>query len=97
MSLVGPRPLLMRYLARYTSEQSRRNDAKPGITGLVQVHGRNELGWEDKFKLDVWYVDNMSLRLDLSILARTVIAVLKRKGISQPGNATMDEFTGGAA
>lgn len=95
MSLVGPRPLLMEYLLdRYTPEQARRHEVKPGITGWAQVNGRNALTWEEKFKLDVWYVDNWSLRLDLKILWLTCVAVVTRRGISAEGHATMPEFTG---
>ena len=94
MSMVGPRPLLMQYLNRYTPEQARRHEVKPGITGLAQVSGRNAISWEDKFKLDVWYVDNWSLWLDVKIILMTVIKVLKREGIKQPGQATMEEFWG---
>lgn len=94
MSLVGPRPLLMEYLDRYTPEQARRHEVKPGITGWAQVNGRNAITWEEKFKLDVWYVDNWSLGLDLKILGLTLIKVLKREGISADGYATMPEFTG---
>jgi len=94
MSLVGPRPLLMQYLERYTPEQARRHEVKPGITGWAQVNGRNALTWEEKFKLDVWYVDNWSLWLDIKIIAMTVWKILKREGISQPGQATMEEFKG---
>lgn len=94
MSLVGPRPLLVEYLDRYTPEQARRHEVKPGITGWAQVNGRNALTWEEKFKLDVWYVDNWSLWLDLKILWLTCIAVVTRKGISAEGHATMPEFTG---
>lgn len=94
MSLVGPRPLLMQYLGRYTTEQSRRHDVKPGITGWAQINGRNTISWEDRFKLDVWYVDHASLWLDIQILLRTVEKVLKREGISQDGQATMSEFMG---
>ena len=94
MSLVGPRPLLMQYLDRYTTDQARRHEVKPGITGWAQVNGRNALTWEDKFKLDVWYVDNQSLLLDLKILGLTVWKILKREGINQPGQATMQEFMG---
>lgn len=94
MSLVGPRPLLMQYLERYSPEQARRHEVKPGITGWAQVNGRNALSWEEKFKLDVWYVDNHSLLLDLKILFMTVAKVLKRDGISQQGQATMEEFMG---
>ncbi|MEJ5363535.1 MAG: sugar transferase [Desulfosoma sp.] len=94
MSMVGPRPLLMQYLDRYTPEQARRHEVKPGLTGWAQVNGRNALSWEEKFKLDVWYVDNWSLALDLKILFMTVVKVLRREGISQPGEATMEEFLG---
>ncbi|MDP3426358.1 MAG: sugar transferase [Humidesulfovibrio sp.] len=94
MSLVGPRPLLMRYLPRYTPQQARRHEVLPGITGWAQVNGRNALSWEEKFALDVWYVDNRSLALDLAILWRTVLAVALRRGISAPGEATMSEFLG---
>jgi lipopolysaccharide/colanic/teichoic acid biosynthesis glycosyltransferase len=94
MSLVGPRPLLMKYLDRYTPEQARRHEVKPGITGWAQVNGRNALTWEEKFRLDVWYVDNMSFWLDLKILALTVWQILKREGINQPGQATAEEFMG---
>lgn len=92
MSLVGPRPLLPEYLDRYTPEQNRRHQVKPGITGWVQVRGRNSLSWEKKFELDVWYVDHQSLWLDLRILFLTVGYVLKRKGINQPGYATVEFF-----
>jgi sugar transferase EpsL len=92
MSLVGPRPLLMQYLERYTPEQMRRHQVRPGLTGWAQVNGRNAISWEQKFKLDVWYVDNQSLWLDLKILAITVWKVLKREGISAEGEATMGEF-----
>jgi lipopolysaccharide/colanic/teichoic acid biosynthesis glycosyltransferase len=94
MSLVGPRPLLMEYMALYTEEQGRRHDVRPGITGWAQVNGRNALSWEEKFKLDVAYVDRQSLGLDLRILTMTVAKVWKREGIAQPGNATMSRFTG---
>ncbi|MGB5633126.1 MAG: sugar transferase [Waterburya sp.] len=94
MSLVGPRPLLVRYLDRYTPEQARRHEVKPGITGWAQVNGRNGISWEEKFNYDVWYVDNWSLWLDLKILFLTVLKVLQRQGISQPGRATMEEFQG---
>lgn len=94
MSMVGPRPLLMQYLDRYTPEQARRHSAKPGITGWAQVNGRNAISWEDKFKLDVWYVDHRSLRLDLKIIFVTLIKVLKREGINQQGHATMEYFLG---
>ncbi|MBE3575648.1 MAG: sugar transferase [Firmicutes bacterium] len=92
MSLVGPRPLLMEYLDRYTPEQARRHEVKPGITGWAQIHGRNALSWEDKFRLDVWYVDHWSLWLDLKILCITVLKVFRREGISAAGSATMPEF-----
>jgi len=94
MSLVGPRPLLMQYLDRYTPEQARRHEVKPGITGWAQVNGRNAINWEDKFKFDVWYVDNQSLSLDLKIIVLTAWKILKREGISQPGQATAKEFEG---
>lgn len=94
MSLVGPRPLLVRYLPRYSPEQARRHEVRPGVTGLAQARGRNSLSWEQKFKLDVEYVDNRSLLLDLKILIWTVQAVLDRSGISQDGHATMPEFEG---
>jgi len=94
MSIVGPRPLLTRYLDRYSLEQMRRHDVKPGITGWAQVKGRNALSWEDKFRLDVWYVDNASFLLDLKIICMTVFKVLKREGITLPGQATMEEFMG---
>jgi lipopolysaccharide/colanic/teichoic acid biosynthesis glycosyltransferase len=94
MSLVGPRPLLMKYLARYTPEQARRHDVKPGITGLAQVSGRNALSWEEKFRLDVWYVDHVDFLLDVTILGQTVLKVLARTGISRADHATMPEFTG---
>lgn len=95
MSLVGPRPLLVEYLDRYTPEQARRHEVKPGITGWAQVNGRNALTWKEKFALDVWYMDNMSFWLDVKILAMTVWKVIKREGINQPGQATMEEFRGG--
>ncbi|MGV8081410.1 MAG: sugar transferase [Syntrophales bacterium] len=94
MSLVGPRPLLMAYLDRYDSEQMRRHHVKPGLTGWAQVNGRNALTWEDKFRLDVWYVDNQSLLLDLKILFLTMGIVLRREGISQEGHSTAEEFMG---
>jgi sugar transferase EpsL len=92
MSLVGPRPLLMEYLERYTPEQARRHEVKPGITGWAQIHGRNNLSWDERFKLDVWYVDNWSLWLDVKILWRTLWMVLRREGISAQGHATMPRF-----
>jgi lipopolysaccharide/colanic/teichoic acid biosynthesis glycosyltransferase len=94
MSLVGPRPLLPRYVPRYTGEQSRRHEVLPGITGLAQVSGRNELSWEQKFRLDVQYVDRCSFALDVRILALTLWQVICRRGINQPGHATAEEFTG---
>lgn len=94
MSLVGPRPLLMEYLPLYSSEQYRRHDARPGVTGWAQVNGRNTVGWEEKFEMDVWYVDNQSLWLDIKILFLTVKKVLVRDGISAEGEATMTRFTG---
>jgi lipopolysaccharide/colanic/teichoic acid biosynthesis glycosyltransferase len=94
MSLVGPRPLLVQYLDRYTPEQARRHQVLPGITGWAQVNGRNVITWEDKFRLDLWYVDNWSLGLDIKILLLTLWKVVKREGISQPGHATAEEFMG---
>jgi len=94
MSLVGPRPLLPQYLDCYAPEQARRHDVKPGITGWAQVSGRNALTWEEKFRLDVWYVDNWSLWLDLKILLMTVVRVVTRDGISGEGHATMTESLG---
>jgi len=94
MSLVGPRPLLMDYLPLYSAEQSRRHEVRPGITGWAQVNGRNALSWDEKFKLDVWYVDRRSLWLDIKILWLTVRKVLVRDGISAAGEATMPRFTG---
>ena len=94
MSLVGPRPLLMEYLPRYSPEQARRHEVRPGITGWTQVNGRNALTWEEKFALDVWYVDHRSTRLDLEILGRTVSQVLGGQGVSAPGHATMEPFRG---
>ena len=94
MSLVGPRPLLMQYLDRYTPEQRRRHEVKPGLTGWAQVNGRNTITWEEKFKLDVWYVDHWSVWLDIKIMGMTIWKILKREGISHPGQATMEEFKG---
>ncbi|MGC2331285.1 MAG: sugar transferase [Candidatus Acidiferrales bacterium] len=93
MSLVGPRPLLMQYMDRYTPEQAHRHDAKPGITGWAQVHGRNAMTWTERFDLDLWYVDNWSLALDAWIILRTPWQVLRRNGISHQGHATMPEFS----
>jgi lipopolysaccharide/colanic/teichoic acid biosynthesis glycosyltransferase len=94
MSLVGPRPLLMEYLPRYSPEQARRHEVRPGVTGWTQVNGRNALTWEEKFALDLWYVDHRSTRLDLEILGRTVSQVLGGQGVSAPGHATMEPFRG---
>lgn len=94
MSLVGPRPLLVQYLERYSPEQARRHEVLPGITGWAQIHGRNALTWEAKFRLDVWYVEHWSLWLDIRILLLTIWKVLRREGISQPGHATAAEFRG---
>ena len=94
MSLVGPRPLLMEYLPLYNSEQARRHNVRPGVTGYAQVNGRNAISWEEKFALDTWYVDNQSLWLDFKILAKTVKQVLIKDGISAEGEATMSKFTG---
>lgn len=96
MSLVGPRPLLMEYLPLYSAEQARRHEARPGITGWAQVNGRNAISWEDKFRLDVWYVDNQSFWLDVRILWMTVRKVLVREGIAAKGEATTTKFTGSA-
>jgi lipopolysaccharide/colanic/teichoic acid biosynthesis glycosyltransferase len=95
MSLVGPRPLLMEYLPLYSTEQARRHNVRPGITGWAQVNGRNAISWESKFALDVWYVDNRTLWLDIKVLWLTVKKVLVRDGISAEGEATMPKFTGG--
>jgi len=94
MSLVGPRPLLMQYLDRYTPEQMRRHEALPGLTGWAQINGRNVLSWGEKFALDVWYIDHRSLGLDVQIMALTIWKILKREGINQPGQATAEEFMG---
>jgi len=94
MSLVGPRPLLMEYLPLYSEEQYRRHEARPGVTGWAQINGRNAISWEDKFKLDVWYVDNRSLSLDITIIFLTIKKVLVRDGISADGEVTMSKFTG---
>lgn len=94
MSLVGPRPLLVEYIGLYSKEQFRRHEVRPGMTGLAQVNGRNNLNWDDKFKMDVEYVDNMNLLLDIKILFLTIFKVLKRDGISKDGHATMDKFKG---
>jgi sugar transferase EpsL len=94
MSLVGPRPLLMKYLPLYTPQQARRHEVRPGITGLAQVNGRNGLSWPERFELDLYYVEHCSLELDLRILARTALEVLTRRGVAQPGRATVDDFQG---
>ncbi|OIK09370.1 sugar transferase [Bacillus sp. MUM 116] len=94
LSLVGPRPLLMEYLPLYTTEQAKRHNVRPGITGWAQINGRNAISWEEKFQLDVWYVTNQSFLLDMKILFLTIFKVLKSEGISQPGNATTESFTG---
>ena len=94
MSLVGPRPLLMQYLGRYSPQQARRHDVLPGITGWAQINGRNALTWKDKFILDVWYVDHWSFWLDIKIILLTIGKVLRREGINQPGQATAEEFMG---
>src|SRR5690625_356057 len=94
MSLVGPRPLLMEYLPLYNARQARRHEVRPGITGWAQVNGRNAISWEEKFDLDVWYVDNQSIFLDIKILCLTVARVASRQGISHAGEATMSKFTG---
>lgn len=94
LSLVGPRPLLMEYLPLYTPEQARRHEVKPGITGWAQVNGRNAISWDERFKLDIWYVDNRSFLLDLKILWLTFFKVFRREGISQEGHVTMGKFTG---
>jgi lipopolysaccharide/colanic/teichoic acid biosynthesis glycosyltransferase len=94
MSLVGPRPLLMQYLDRYTPEQARRHEVKPGITGWAQVNGRNTLPWEERFRMDLWYIENRSFALDIKILALTVLKTLRHEGINEPGEATAREFMG---
>jgi len=94
MSLVGPRPLLMEYLERYTPEQARRHEVRPGITGWAQINGRNAITWEEKFKLDVWYVDNQSFWLDVKIIFITIWKIIRREGINQEGQATMKKFLG---
>ncbi len=94
MSVVGPRPLLVKYLPRYNEEQRHRHDVRPGLTGYAQAHGRNALTWEEKFKMDVWYTKNVTFKIDLQILWDTVMIVLKREGISSGTSATMEEFMG---
>ena len=96
MSLVGPRPLLMEYLDLYTDEQARRHEARPGITGWAQVNGRNAITWEEKFRLDLWYVDNRSFLLDLRIILLTVVRIIRKEGINQAGMATAEKFRGSA-
>lgn len=94
MSIVGPRPLMMKYLDRYSPEQARRHEVKPGVTGWAQINGRNAISWEDKFKLDVWYVDNRTFCLDMKIILKSIWMVIAKEGITQQGRATMDEFMG---
>ena len=94
MSIIGPRPLLVKYLPLYNEEQHHRHDVRPGLTGYAQSHGRNTVSWEDKFRMDVWYTRNVSFRVDLSIFFRTIMAVLKREGISSESSVTMEEFQG---
>lgn len=94
MALIGPRPLLVRYLPLYSAEQARRHEVRPGITGWAQCHGRNAISWTEKFKLDVWYVDNVSLLTDCKVIWMTLLAVVRREGISQEGQATMEPFNG---
>jgi len=97
MSLVGPRPLMMEYLPRYSPEQARRHEQRPGITGWAQVNGRNTVGWDERFRMDVWYIDHWSMTLDFKILLLTVKRVLSRSGVRAPGEATMTEFLGSTA
>ena len=94
MSLVGPRPLLMQYLPLYTPEQMRRHAVRPGITGWAQINGRNAISWEEKFEMDVWYVDNLSFWLDMKIIYLTLLKIVKREDINQPGQATIEPFQG---
>lgn len=94
MSLVGPRPLMMKYLPRYTPQQARRHEAKPGITGWAQVNGRNAISWEEKFQFDVWYVDNWNMWVDIKILFKTFTSIFQREGITQHGHVTAEEFMG---
>ncbi|MDN3643797.1 sugar transferase [Lutimonas halocynthiae] len=94
MSLIGPRPLLVQYLGRYNKTQARRHEVRPGITGLAQINGRNAISWKKKFEYDVWYVDNLSFWIDIKIIFKTIWKVFKSEGISQEGNATMEEFNG---
>ncbi len=97
LSLIGPRPLLMEYLPLYSAEQARRHEVRPGITGWAQVNGRNAISWEERFRLDVWYVDHQSLKLDMKILWMTLLNVLRPEGVSQEGYATMEKFRGSAS
>ncbi len=94
MAIIGPRPLLVRYLPRYNAFQHRRHEIRPGLTGYAQAHGRNTLSWEEKFKLDVWYVDNLSFKVDVGVFAATIKSVLKHEGINSETSATMEEFIG---
>lgn len=94
MAIIGPRPLLVRYLPRYNAEQHRRHEVRPGLTGYAQAHGRNAVSWDEKFKMDVWYVDHVSIRVDIGILFATIKSVLKHEGISSETSATMEEFMG---
>ncbi len=94
MALIGPRPLLVQYLSRYSKEQARRHEVRPGITGWAQCHGRNAISWTEKFKLDVWYVDNLSLWVDLKIIMITLVKIIKRADINEAGHATMEPFNG---
>ena len=94
MSVIGPRPLLVQYLTRYTDEQARRHDVRPGLSGYAQVHGRNTVSWEEKFRLDVWYTEHVSFGLDVKIVVQSVLTALKREGISSETHATMEEFMG---
>lgn len=96
MSLIGPRPLLVEYIPLYDEVQKRRHEVRPGITGWAQINGRNAISWEDKFKFDVWYVDNISLSLDISVILKTILKVFKSEGISSGTNATMEKFEGGS-
>lgn len=96
MSIIGPRPLLVKYLPLYSIEQKRRHEVRPGLSGWAQVNGRNTISWEEKFKLDIWYVDHISCRVDLKIFFKTITSVFRRKGISSDTHATMEEFEGGS-
>lgn len=94
MSIIGPRPLLVKYLPRYTAEQHRRHEVRPGLTGYAQAHGRNAVSWEEKFKMDIWYVDHVTFKVDIDVLIETIKSVIKHEGISGAGEATMSEFFG---